>query len=82
MNTMQLEAPGVNHSCLMVIGYVNDVQNKRLVDSFFNIKFNMYLCIFTATVITVYKHDKQKTTVYKSDQFKMEKSKKWDILLS
>ncbi len=36
----------------------------------------MYLCIFTATVITVYKHDEQKTIVYQSDQFKMEESKK------
>ncbi len=26
--------------------------------NFANIKFNMYLCIFTATVITVYKYDK------------------------
>ncbi len=31
----------------------------------------MYLCMFTATVITVYKYDKQKTIVYYSDQFKM-----------
>ncbi len=29
--------------------------------NFVNIKFNMYLCIFTATLITVYKYDKQKT---------------------
>ncbi len=32
--------------------------------NFVNIKFNMYLCIFTATVITVYKYDKQKTIAY------------------
>ncbi len=30
--------------------------------NFVNIKFNMYLCIFTATVINVY--DKQKMIVY------------------
>ncbi len=34
----------------------------------------MYLCIFTATVITVYKYDKPKK-VCLSDQFKMEESK-------
>ncbi len=34
-----------------------------------------YLCIFTATVIAVYKHDKQKTIVYYLDHFKMEESK-------
>ncbi len=34
----------------------------------------MYLCIFTATVITVYKHNKQKTIVYFSGQFKVEES--------
>ncbi len=32
--------------------------------NFVNIKFNMYLCIFIATVITVYKYDKQKTISY------------------
>ncbi len=32
--------------------------------NFVNIKFNMYLCIFIATVITVYKYDKQKTIAY------------------
>ncbi len=31
--------------------------------NFVNIKFNMYLCIFTITVITVYKY-KQKTIAY------------------
>ncbi len=36
----------------------------------------MYLCIFTDTVITVYKHDKQKTIVYYTDQLKIEESKK------
>ncbi len=35
--------------------------------NFVNIKFNMYLCIFSATVITVYKYDKQKTIAYWSD---------------
>ncbi len=55
---------------------LDDVQNKISVHSFNNIKFNMYRYIFTATVITVYKHDKQKTIVYLSDQFKMEESKK------
>ncbi len=38
--------------------------NYILVHSFLKIKFNMHLCTFTATVITVYKHDKQKTIVY------------------
>ncbi len=32
--------------------------------NFVNIKFNMYLCIFTGTVITVYKYDEQKTIAY------------------
>ncbi len=41
----------------------------------------MYFCIFTATVITVYNNDKQKTIVYQADQFKMAESKKLDILL-
>ncbi len=39
----------------------------------------MYLCIFTATVITVYKYDKQKTILYLTDMLnilKMEESKK------
>ncbi len=31
---------------------------------FVNITFNMYLCIFTAIVITVYKYDKQKAIAY------------------
>ncbi len=33
--------------------------NEMFVHLYFKIKFNMYLCIFTATVITVYKHYKQ-----------------------
>ncbi len=40
----------------------NDVQNSRLF---------IHLLILR----TVYEHDKQKTIVYKSDQFKMEESK-------
>ncbi len=59
LNTMQLETPGGNHCCLMAIVYMADL-NKILVHSFLKIKVNMYLYIFTATVITVYKHDKQK----------------------
>ncbi len=41
-----------------------DVQNYRWVHSFVNITFNIYLFIFTASVITIYEHDKQKTIVY------------------
>ncbi len=59
-------------------------RNYRINDwfiNFVNIKFNIYLCILTATVITVYKYDKQKTIIYYSDLSKMEESKKLDILL-
>ncbi len=43
---------------------LNNVQIKYWFINFVNIKFNMYLCIFTAAVITVYKYDKQKTIAY------------------
>ncbi len=33
-------------------------------------------------LITVYEHDKQKTIVYKSDQFKMEESKQNETFYS
>ncbi len=54
---MQLVTPGGNHCCLMAIVYGRFKLN---IDSFFKNKFNMYLCIFTATVTSLDKHDKQK----------------------
>ncbi len=59
---MRLVAPGGNHCCPMAI--VHGRFKLILVHSFLKIKFNMYLCIFTAAVITAYKHDKQKTILY------------------
>ncbi len=48
----------------VVYGWVKWCTQLKIGLFIVNIKLNMYLCIFTATVMNVYKHDKQNIIVY------------------